>query len=97
VKDKISLATKGSTGNDRRTILRTELDAIREQQSGSKNSRGKIFEQLKAIQEGITKKVCRRLHCFIYIILTVQQVNDLKAAKAKIPFKSVAEVDTHIK
>jgi hypothetical protein len=37
------------------------------------------------------------LHCCIYVVLTVQQVNDLKAAKAKIPFKNVAEVDTHIK
>ena len=97
MKDKISLATKGSTGNDRRTILRSELDVIRGQQSGSKNSRGKIFEQLKVIQEGITKKVRRLLHCYICIILTEQQVNDLKTAKAKIPFKNVAEVDTHIK
>jgi len=97
VKDKISLATKGSTGNDRRATLRTELDAIRGQQSGSKNSRSKIFEQLKVLQEGITKKVRRWLHCYNYIVLTVEQVNDLKAAKAKIPFKTVAEVDTHIK
>jgi hypothetical protein len=59
VKDKISLATKDSTGNDRRTTLRAELDSIREQQSGNKNSRGKIFEQLNTIQEGIQKKVCR--------------------------------------
>lgn len=80
VKDKISLATKGSTGNDRRTTLRAELDAIRGQQSGNKNSRAKIFEQLKTIQEGIQKKI-----------------NDLKAAKAKVPFKTVAEVDAHIK
>jgi hypothetical protein len=27
----------------------------------------------------------------------VRQVNDLKVAKAKIPFKTVAEVDAHIK
>jgi uncharacterized coiled-coil DUF342 family protein len=80
VKDKISLATKNGTGNDRRAVLRAELDTIRGQQAGNKNSRTKIFEQLKTIQEGIQKKV-----------------KDLQAAKSKIPFKTVAEVDTHIK
>ncbi|KAG6814185.1 hypothetical protein H0H92_000862 [Tricholoma furcatifolium] len=57
VRDKVSLATKsGGPGNDRRAALRAELDSIRGQQSSNKTSRGKILDQLKAIQEGIQKK-----------------------------------------
>ena len=37
--------------------LRAELDSIRGQQSTSKLARGKVFEQLKTVQEGIQKKV----------------------------------------
>ncbi|KAG6817414.1 hypothetical protein H0H87_009059 [Tephrocybe sp. NHM501043] len=81
VKDKISLTTKsGAPGNDRRTALRAELDSIRGQQSSNKLSRGKILDQVKAIQDGIQKKI-----------------KDLQAAKGKVPFKNVAEVDAHIK
>ncbi|KII95179.1 hypothetical protein PLICRDRAFT_34016 [Plicaturopsis crispa FD-325 SS-3] len=80
VREKINLATKSGTGNDRRAVLRAELDSIRGQQSNNKNSRGKVIEQLKSLQDGIQKKV-----------------KDLQAAKAKTPFKTVAEVDNHIK
>ena len=57
VKEKISLTSKNGPGNDRRTALRSELDAIRGQQSSSKTSRGKLLEQVKSIQEGVQKKV----------------------------------------
>ncbi|KAF8913906.1 hypothetical protein CPB84DRAFT_1699240 [Gymnopilus junonius] len=81
VRDKIALATKsGGPGNDRRAALRAELDGIRDQQSTNKNSRGKQMDQIKALQEGIQKKI-----------------KDLQAAKSKIPFKNVGEVDAHIK
>lgn len=56
IREKISLATKPA-GNDRRNALRTELESIREQQSSSKTSRGKVLDQLKALQDGIQKKV----------------------------------------
>ncbi|KJA30270.1 hypothetical protein HYPSUDRAFT_125921 [Hypholoma sublateritium FD-334 SS-4] len=80
VRDKISFATKSGPGNDRRNILRAELDGLRDKQSTNKNSRGKLIEQSKALKDGIAKKT-----------------KDLQAAKAKIPFKTVAEVDAHIK
>ncbi|KIJ70555.1 hypothetical protein HYDPIDRAFT_23652 [Hydnomerulius pinastri MD-312] len=59
VREKISLATKSGSGsgNDRRTTLRAELDSIRDQQSSNKNSRGKVLDQLKALQDGIQKKI----------------------------------------
>ncbi|KAH8999278.1 hypothetical protein EDB92DRAFT_2006750 [Lactarius akahatsu] len=57
VKEKISLVTKGGPGNERRTTLRAELDELRSQQSGNKTSRGRIFDQMKTLQEGIQKKV----------------------------------------
>ncbi|KAF8076396.1 hypothetical protein FPV67DRAFT_1573622 [Lyophyllum atratum] len=57
VRDKISLATKSGPGNDRRAALRTELDGIRGQQSNNKMSRGKAIDQVKALQDGIQKKV----------------------------------------
>ena len=87
VKDKISLAAKSGPGQDRRTALRAELDGIRSQQSGNKASRGRILDQLKALQENIQKKV---LHLslvvlfigsvFIYFIRN--QGKDLQAAKS---------------
>ena len=57
MKDKISLVTKGGSGNEKRTALRAEQDELRSQQSGNKASRSKIFEQMKTLQEGIQKKV----------------------------------------
>jgi len=57
VKERISLASKPGSGNERVTALRAELDLMRAQQSESKASRGKIFSQLQAIQENIQKKV----------------------------------------
>jgi len=57
VREKISLTTSNSPGSERRTALRSELDGIRDQQSTNKNSRGKILEQLKSLQESIQKKI----------------------------------------
>nr|VWO95496.1 Salicylate biosynthesis isochorismate synthase (EC (Isochorismate mutase) [Ganoderma boninense] len=79
VRDKLNVG-KGGPGNERRNALRAELDTIRGQQSTSKLARGKVFEQLKTLQEGIQKKI-----------------KDLNAQKAKIPYKSVSEVDDRIR
>jgi uncharacterized coiled-coil DUF342 family protein len=57
VKEKISLVTKGGSGNEKRNALRAQLDELRSQQSGNKTSRSKIFDQIKTLQEGIQKKV----------------------------------------
>jgi hypothetical protein len=56
VKEKISHG-KGDSGNDRKSQLEKELEELRDQQSDSKLNRGKVIEQLKALQEGIQKKV----------------------------------------
>ncbi|KAK7695803.1 hypothetical protein QCA50_000441 [Cerrena zonata] len=80
VKEKISLTSKGGAGNERRNQLRAELDSIRGQQSSTKLARGKVFDQLKYIQDGVQKKI-----------------KDLNAARGKIPYKTVAEVDDRIK
>ncbi|TCD66987.1 hypothetical protein EIP91_000667 [Steccherinum ochraceum] len=57
VKEKIGSAGKGGPGNDRRSQLRAQLDEIRGQQSTTKASRSKIFDQLKLLQDGIQKKI----------------------------------------
>ena len=57
VKDKISLATKPNAGNDRRSVLRAELDSIRGQQSENKVSRSKILDHIRSLQDNIQKKV----------------------------------------
>ncbi|THH33615.1 hypothetical protein EUX98_g609 [Antrodiella citrinella] len=80
IREKIGFAGKGSVGNDKRTELRAQLEEIRGQQSNTKASRNTIFEQLKALQEGIQKKG-----------------KDLNAARSRIPFKTVQEVDDRIK
>ena len=56
LKDKIGLG-KGESGNDRKSQIKKELDEIRSQQSDNKLNREKVFEQLKALQDGIQKKV----------------------------------------
>ncbi|KAI0303240.1 hypothetical protein BC826DRAFT_984211 [Russula brevipes] len=80
VKEKISLATKGGAGNERRNALRAQLDELRSQQSGNKTSRNKIFDQIKTLQEGIQKKV-----------------KDLQDARGKTKFRTVEDVDAHIR
>ncbi|KAI0750848.1 hypothetical protein C8Q80DRAFT_1154282 [Daedaleopsis nitida] len=80
VKEKLGTNQKGGPAAERRNALRAELDSIRGQQSTSKLSRAKTFDQLKALQEGIQKKI-----------------KDLNAAKAKVPYKTVAEVDDRIR
>lgn len=57
VKEKLGLTSKGDAGNDKRTALRAELDSLRGQQSNTKLNRSKVFDQLKAIQDGVQKKV----------------------------------------
>jgi len=80
VKNKIGLGSKSGAGNDQRTALMARLDAIREQQSSNKNSRNKIREKLKALQDNIQKKN-----------------EELQSSRSKAPFKTVAEIDAHIK
>ena len=50
-------SAKGDSGNDRKSQLRKELDDIRNQQSETKFNRGKVLGELKALQDGIQKKV----------------------------------------
>ncbi|KAH6914900.1 nuclear segregation protein Bfr1 [Coprinopsis sp. MPI-PUGE-AT-0042] len=57
VRDKIGLATRSGPSNDRRNDLRSQLDGFKGQQSVTKNSRTKIFEQIKTKQEGIQNKI----------------------------------------
>ncbi|KAI0320834.1 hypothetical protein OF83DRAFT_1052364 [Amylostereum chailletii] len=57
VREKIGLVTKTGTGNDKRATLRAELDSLRGQQSNSKQSRGKIFDQMKTMQDAMQKKI----------------------------------------
>ncbi|KZV72168.1 hypothetical protein PENSPDRAFT_576632 [Peniophora sp. CONT] len=80
IKEKIGFSGKGGAGNDRRNQLRAELDQLRSQQAGGKQSRGKIFDELKVVQERVQTKV-----------------KTLNASRGKVAFKSVADVDAHIK
>ncbi|KZT24496.1 hypothetical protein NEOLEDRAFT_1179179 [Neolentinus lepideus HHB14362 ss-1] len=80
IKDKIGLTSRSNGVNDRRTQLRSELDSLRAQQGGNKATRGKVLDQLKALQDGVQKKV-----------------KDLQAAKTKVPFKTITELEAHIK
>ncbi|OAX43489.1 nuclear segregation protein Bfr1 [Rhizopogon vinicolor AM-OR11-026] len=57
VREKISSATKSDSGSDKRATLKAELESIRGQQSSNKLSRGKTLDQLKALQDGIQKKI----------------------------------------
>lgn len=52
---------------------------MRGDQARIKGGRGKTLDQVKALQEGLSKKI-----------------KELQAAKAKLPYKSAAEVDAAI-
>lgn len=69
MKEKISLATRGGQGNEKRNALRSQLDELRSQQSGNKTSRSKIFEQIKTLQEGIQKKVGTSAYTPFFLLL----------------------------
>lgn len=56
VKKKISQA-EGGWDEEKRWQIQGELDEIRNQQSEGKLNRGKVLDQLKALQEGIRKRV----------------------------------------
>lgn len=49
--------SKDSPAGIRRAQLRSELDQLRNQQAGSKGARGKTLEDLRTLQESISKKV----------------------------------------
>lgn len=49
--------SKDSPAGIRRTQLRGELDQLRNQQAGSKGARGKTLEDLRTLQESISKKI----------------------------------------
>ncbi|KAL5527669.1 hypothetical protein ACEPAG_6470 [Sanghuangporus baumii] len=80
VQNKLSTGSNSGPGAERRAELRAELDKIKEEQGKFKNSRGQLMAQLKALNEGIAKKI-----------------KDLQAAKSKTQFKSVSEIDAHIR
>ncbi|QRV87639.1 hypothetical protein RhiJN_15657 [Ceratobasidium sp. AG-Ba] len=80
VKEKIGSTGKNGPHSERKAELKAEMDTLRSQQSGNKSSRNKIFEDLKALQDGVQKKI-----------------KDLQAAKAKVPYKTVEDLDAQIK
>lgn len=80
IRDKIGLATRSGPSNDRRNDLRSQLDEVKGKQGSNKNSRTKIFEQIKSKQESMQSKI-----------------KALQTAKGKTSFKTVDEVDAHIK
>ncbi|KAK4703567.1 hypothetical protein P7C70_g2653, partial [Phenoliferia sp. Uapishka_3] len=79
VKNRIAATSGKGPNNDRKVQLRAELEALRGDQARIKGGRGKTMDQVKAMQEGLSKKI-----------------KELQAAKAKLPYKSVAEVDAAI-
>ncbi|QRV72770.1 hypothetical protein RhiJN_00784 [Ceratobasidium sp. AG-Ba] len=80
VKEKIGSTGKNGPHSERKAELKAEMDRLRSQQSGNKSSRNKVFEDLKALQDGVQKKI-----------------KDLQAAKAKVPYKTVEDLDAQIK
>lgn len=97
VRDKISLATKSGPGSEKEASLRSELNAIKSQQSSTKSNRAQTMEKIKSLQENIQKKVIDCPPCQRQMSSPVSQVKDLQASRSKMPFKTVEEVDAHVK
>ncbi|KAL8287272.1 hypothetical protein RQP46_003724 [Phenoliferia psychrophenolica] len=79
IKNRIAATSGKGPNQERKVQLRAELDSLRGDQARIKGGRGKTLDQVKAMQEGVAKKI-----------------KELQAAKAKLPYKSAAEVDAAI-
>ncbi|KAL7424948.1 multicopy suppressor of BFA (Brefeldin A) [Cryptotrichosporon argae] len=78
VRSRIALS-QAPGGNDRRSQIKAELDGLRSEQSKFKADRGKLFDELRRLQESVSKKI-----------------EAAKAARGKVAFKSVADVEARI-
>ncbi|ORY34930.1 putative nuclear segregation protein Bfr1 [Naematelia encephala] len=56
VRSRISLS-QAPAGNDRRSVIKSEMDALRSEQGNIKSSRQKIFDEMKRLQEAVQKKI----------------------------------------
>ncbi|KAI6119339.1 hypothetical protein EDD16DRAFT_1581622 [Pisolithus croceorrhizus] len=74
-----TLQAKVDGNNDRVAALRAELEDIRGQQSGNKLSRGKIQEQIKALQDNIQKQAARTKASFRTVAEVDAHIQSLKA------------------
>lgn len=54
---KAKLDSSDAKGSPKTQELRKELDAIKEKQAGIKGSKAKVFEQVRALEESIKKKI----------------------------------------
>jgi hypothetical protein len=57
IRSKLSLLHAPQTESDRRTIIKSELDALQSTQRDAKTDRTKLFDALKRTQEAIAQKV----------------------------------------
>jgi hypothetical protein len=56
VRSRISLS-QAPAGGDRRSQLKSEMDALRGEQGKFKADRGKLFDELRKLQESVSKKI----------------------------------------
>lgn len=56
VRSRIALAQSPGS-NDRRTVLKAEMDALRGEQGKYKAERQKTLDEVKRLQEGVQKKI----------------------------------------
>lgn len=56
MRSRISLS-KAPQGNDRRSQVRAEMDALRAEQGGFKAERGKLLDELRKLQDALNKKI----------------------------------------
>ena len=56
VRSRISLGSSPGS-NDRRTVIKAELDALRGEQGKFKADRGRTLDEVKRLQENVQKKI----------------------------------------
>ncbi|KAK8849508.1 hypothetical protein IAR55_004842 [Kwoniella newhampshirensis] len=56
VRSRISLS-QSPQSNDRRSIIKAEMDSLRSEQAKFKGDRNKLFEEMKRLQENVAKKI----------------------------------------
>ena len=89
---------RDSDNNTRQTALRARLEDLELQRSNNKISRNEILYQIETLRQGVQKKVGTIVQAPSHIFTTdVSQKKDLQVSRENAIFRTVEDVDTHIR
>ena len=100
IRQKIDNSSSKGPLQERRQELFNQLNSLKSQQAGNKQSRSKVIDHLRSLQDSVQKKVYLCLFYIFYISFLIKvslQVKDLANAKSKLPIKTTEGIDNRIR